>query len=118
VRPMLELAVGKEGTGSKAGVPGYRVAGKTGTVHKIVNGRYASNRYFSLFAGMAPASQPRLVMVIIIDEPKSGAYYGGAVAAPVFGATMGEALRILNITPDDMPSMKIAGGPPTGKAVP
>ena len=118
VRPMLELAVGKEGTGSKAGVPGYRVAGKTGTVHKIVNGRYASNRYFSLFAGMAPASQPRLVMVIIIDEPKSGAYYGGAVAAPVFGATMGEALRILNITPDDMPSMKIAGGPPPGKAVP
>ena len=118
VRPMLELAVGKEGTGAKAGVPGYRVAGKTGTVHKIINGRYAGNRYFSLFAGMAPASQPRLVMVIIIDEPKSGAYYGGAVAAPVFGATMGEALRILNITPDDMPSMKIAGGPPTGKVAP
>ena len=112
VRPMLELAVGKEGTGSKAGVPGYRVAGKTGTVHKIVNGRYARNRYFSLFAGMAPASNPRIVMVIIIDEPKGGAYYGGAVAAPVFGHTMGEALRILNITPDDMPSMKIAGGPP------
>ncbi|MCC8993339.1 MAG: penicillin-binding protein 2 [Candidatus Contendobacter sp.] len=114
VRAMLELAVSKQGTGAKAGVPGYRVAGKTGTVHKIVNGRYASNRYFSLFAGMVPASQPRLVMVIIIDEPKGGAYYGGAVAAPVFGETMGEALRILNITPDDMPSMKIAGSPPPG----
>jgi cell division protein FtsI (penicillin-binding protein 3) len=91
-------------------VPGYQVAGKTGTVHKIVNGRYASNRYFSLFAGMVPASNPRLVMVIIIDEPKGGAYYGGTVAAPVFGKTMGGvSLRILNITPDDMPSMKIAG---------
>lgn len=109
VRAMLEEAVTKSGTGIKASVPGYRVAGKTGTVHKIVNGRYASNRYFSLFAGMVPASNPRLAMVIIIDEPKSGAYYGGAVAAPVFGKTMGRVLRILNITPDDMPSMKIAG---------
>ncbi len=109
IRVMLEEAVSKSGTGLKASVPGYQVAGKTGTVHKIVNGRYAGNRYFSLFAGMVPASDPRLVMVIIIDEPKSGAYYGGAVAAPVFGKTMGGVLRILNITPDDMPSMKIAG---------
>jgi cell division protein FtsI (penicillin-binding protein 3) len=109
IRVMLEEAVSKAGTGLKASVPGYQVAGKTGTVHKIVNGRYAGNRYFSLFAGMVPASDPRLVMVIIIDEPKSGAYYGGAVAAPVFGKTMGGVLRILNITPDDMPSMKIAG---------
>ncbi len=109
IRVMLEEAVSKAGTGLKASVPGYQVAGKTGTVHKIVNGRYAGNRYFSLFAGMVPASDPRMVMVIIIDEPKSGAYYGGAVAAPVFGKTMGGVLRILNITPDDMPSMKIAG---------
>jgi cell division protein FtsI (penicillin-binding protein 3) len=112
---MLELAVTKEGTGVKASVPGYRVAGKTGTVHKIVNGRYARNRYFSLFAGIAPASNPRLVMAIIIDEPKGGVYYGGAVAAPVFGRAMGGVLRTLNITPDDMPSMKIAGAtPPEG----
>ncbi|HRD66586.1 MAG TPA: penicillin-binding transpeptidase domain-containing protein [Candidatus Competibacter sp.] len=109
VRAMLEEAVTKEGTGVKASVPGYRVAGKTGTVRKIVNGRYAGNRYFSLFAGMVPASNPRLVMAIIVDEPKGGAYYGGAVAAPVFGKTMGGALRILNVTPDDMPTMKIAG---------
>ena len=115
LRAMLELAVTKEGTGVKASVPGYRVAGKTGTVHKIVNGRYARNRYFSLFAGIAPASNPRLVMVIIIDEPKGGVYYGGAVAAPVFGRAMGGVLRTLNITPDDMPSMKIAGAtPPEG----
>lgn len=108
VRAMLELAVSKEGTGSKATVPGYRVAGKTGTVHKNFGGRYAGNRYFSLFAGMLPASNPRLVMAIIIDEPQ-GAYFGGAVAAPVFGRTMGAAMRLLNITPDDMPSMKMAG---------
>ncbi len=117
MRVMLEQAVTREGTGIRATVPGYRVAGKTGTVHKIVNGRYARNRYFSLFAGMIPASDPRLVMVVIIDEPKGGAYYGGTVAAPVFGATMGGAVRILNITPDDMPSMKIAGvaGPAEGR---
>ena len=118
IRVMLEEAVSKAGTGLKASVPGYQVAGKTGTVHKIVNGRYAGNRYFSLFAGMVPASDPRLVMVIIIDEPKSGAYYGGAVAAPVFGKTMGGVLRILNITPDDMPSMKIAGTVPAAGATP
>lgn len=118
VRAMLEEAVTKEGTGVKASVPGYRVAGKTGTVHKIVNGRYASNRYFSLFAGMVPASNPRLVMVIIVDEPKGGAYYGGAVAAPVFGKTMGGVLRILNITPDDMPSMKVAGTIPSTGTTP
>jgi cell division protein FtsI (penicillin-binding protein 3) len=118
VRAMLEQAVTKEGTGVKASVPGYQVAGKTGTVHKIVNGRYASNRYFSLFAGMVPASNPRLVMVIIIDEPKGGAYYGGAVAAPVFGKTMDGVLRILNITPDDLPTMKIAGTTPATEVKP
>lgn len=118
LRAMLEEAVSKEGTGLKAAVPGYQVAGKTGTVHKIVNGRYAGDRYFSLFAGMVPASDPRLVMVIIIDEPKGGAYYGGTVAAPVFGKTMGGVLRLLNITPDDMPSMKIAGGAQPARATP
>ena len=109
MRAMLEQATSSQGTGTKATVPGYRVAGKTGTSHKAIGGRYASNRYLSLFAGIVPVSDPRLVMVIIIDEPKGGAYYGGAVAAPVFGATMGGVLRTLNITPDDMPSMKLAG---------
>ena len=115
VRAMMEEAVTRKGTGFKSTVPGYRVAGKTGTVHKIAGGRYAANRYFSLFAGMVPASNPRLVMTIIIDEPKSGAYYGGTVAAPVFGETMGEVLRVLNITPDDLPSMKIAGTVPSAQ---
>lgn len=117
VRAMMEEVVTKEGTGLKASVPGYRVAGKTGTARKILGGRYTT-RYFALFAGMAPASAPRLVMAIIIDEPKGGAYYGGTVAAPVFGQTMGSALRILNITPDDMPTMKIAGAAPVIGAAP
>jgi cell division protein FtsI (penicillin-binding protein 3) len=118
MRVMLEKAVTQEGTGIRATVPGYRVAGKTGTVRKIVDGRYTRNRYFALFAGMVPASDPRLVMVVIIDEPKGKTYYGGTVAAPVFGAAMGGAVRILNITPDDMPSMKIAGAAKPAKVKP
>ncbi len=109
VRTMMEMVVTKEGTGYKAHIPGYRVAGKSGTARKLSGGRYTNNRHFALFAGIVPASDPRLVMAILIDEPTGGAYYGGTVAAPVFSATMSGALRILNITPDDMPSMKIAG---------
>lgn len=114
VRAMMEEVVTRQGTGLKASVPGYRVAGKTGTAHKSIGGRYTS-RYFALFAGMAPASDPRLVMVILIDEPKSGAYYGGTVAAPVFSATMGGALRLLNVTPDDLPNLRLAGSEPPAK---
>lgn len=109
MRLMLEQATSKQGTGIKATVPGYRIGGKTGTSHKSIGGRY-SNRYLSLFAGIVPISDPRLVMVVIIDEPKGGVYFGGAVAAPVFGDTMAGVLRVLNITPDDMPSMKLADG--------
>ena len=107
VRAMMEQVISRGGTGLKASVPGYRVAGKTGTARKSVGGRYTS-RYFALFAGLAPASDPRLVMAIIIDEPKGGAYYGGTVAAPVFSATLGNALRILNVTPDDLPNLRLA----------
>ena len=117
VRAMMEQVVTREGTGLKASVPGYRVAGKTGTARKSIGGRYAS-RYFSLFAGMVPASDPRLVMVVLIDEPKGGAYYGGTVAAPVFSATMGGALRILNVTPDDMPNLRLAAEGPAKSAPP
>ncbi len=117
VRAMMEEVVTRQGTGLKASVPGYRVAGKTGTARKSISGRYTS-RYFALFAGMAPASDPRLVMVILIDEPKGGAYYGGTVAAPVFSATMGGALRILNVTPDDLPNLRLAGSGPTTGATP
>lgn len=117
VRAMMEEVVTREGTGLKASVPGYRVAGKTGTARKSIGGHY-TNRYFALFAGMAPASDPRLVMVILIDEPKGGAYYGGTVAAPVFSATMGGALRILNVTPDDLPNLRLAVEAPVAGATP
>lgn len=102
LRAMMEMAVSTKGTGAKASVPGYRVAGKTGTAHKVVGGHYASDRYLSLFAGMVPATRPRLVMVVVVDEPKGGVHYGGQVAAPVFGKVMAGALRLLNITPDDV----------------
>jgi cell division protein FtsI (penicillin-binding protein 3) len=101
IRSMLEQVVTREGTALKASIPGFRVAGKTGTVKKSGGiGGYADSLYLSLFAGMAPASKPRLVMVVMIDEPSSGEYYGGAVAAPVFSSVMEGALRQLNIAPD------------------
>ncbi len=103
VRAMLEGVVSREGTGSRAAVRGFRVAGKTGTAHKPVAGGYHEDRYRALFAGIAPASRPRLVTVVMIDEPSRGQYFGGQVAAPVFSSVMGGALRLLNITPDQLP---------------
>ncbi|MDH3636955.1 MAG: penicillin-binding transpeptidase domain-containing protein [Gammaproteobacteria bacterium] len=100
IRPMLELAVGEHGTGKRAQLEQYRVAGKTGTVHKLVNGEYADDRYMSAFAGMAPVDRPRVVMVVVVDDPRGEEYYGGAVAAPVFARVMSGALRILNVAPD------------------
>ncbi|HWP00285.1 MAG TPA: penicillin-binding transpeptidase domain-containing protein [Methylococcus sp.] len=101
VRTMLESVVSREGTALKASVPGFRVAGKTGTVKKSAGKRgYQSSRYTSVFAGMAPASNPRVVMIVVIDEPSAGEYYGGAVAAPVFSSVMEGTLRLLNIQPD------------------
>jgi cell division protein FtsI (penicillin-binding protein 3) len=98
---MLEAVVSREGTAPLAAVPGYRVAGKTGTAKKSVAGGYAEDKYLSLFAGIAPASNPRLVMVVMINEPGGEDYYGGLVAAPVFSEVMSDALRILNIPPDE-----------------
>ena len=119
IRAMLELAVSEAGTGAKASVPGYRVAGKTGTVHKIAHGRYSPDRYRSLFAGMVPASRPRLVCVVVIDEPHRGGYYGGAIAAPVFSQIMEATLRILNIPPDAIPAQNlvVVGQPEQGTAL-
>lgn len=97
---MLEMAVSKEGTGFSAQVPRYRVAGKTGTAHKIVDGKYAKDRYRSLFVGYGPVTRPRLVMVVVIDDPRGEHYYGGKVAAPVFSKVMSGALRLLNVSPD------------------
>ena len=99
VRTMLEQVVQKDGTAYLARVGGFRVAGKTGTVKKLSAGGYASDSYLSIFAGMAPASNPRLVAAVVIDEPSAKDYYGGIVAGPVFSKVMGGALRLLNIAP-------------------
>lgn len=107
VRAMLELAMGKDGTGSRGAVPGYRVGGKTGTARKVTAGGYSDSRYMALFAGFAPAQTPRLAMVVVIDEPQGNEYYGGQVAAPVFGRVMSGALRLLDIAPDDLESLGV-----------
>ncbi len=99
VRMMLEMVVQPGGTALKAHIPGYRVAGKTGTAHKVENGRYA-NKYVASFVGFAPVSQPRLVVAVMVDEPSNGKYYGGAVAAPVFAQVMAGSLRTLGVAPD------------------
>jgi len=99
LRAMLEMAAGPGGTAPKAQVPGYRVAGKTGTAHKLEGGRYA-NKYISSFVGFAPVSNPRLVVAVMIDEPSAGQHYGGAVAAPVFARIVEGSLRALGVAPD------------------
>ena len=100
MRHMLELAVNVDGTAPRAQIMGYRVAGKTGTAHKQENGGYAAHKYVSSFVGFAPASRPRLVIAVMIDEPSNGKYYGGAVAAPVFARVMEGALRLIGVPPD------------------
>jgi cell division protein FtsI (penicillin-binding protein 3) len=113
LRQMLESVITKDGTGYRAQVPGYRVAGKTGTVKKSAAGGYAEDRYLAVFAGFAPASDPRLVAVVVIDEPRQGAYYGGEVAAPVFSRVMAGALRLMDIPPDAMPLVRTASEQPS-----
>jgi cell division protein FtsI (penicillin-binding protein 3) len=97
---MLEAAVGEDGTGTAAQVADYRVAGKTGTVRKLTADGYSDEHYVAWFAGFAPASDPRLVMVVMVDEPREGGYFGGQVAAPVFGRVMAGALRMLDVPAD------------------
>jgi cell division protein FtsI (penicillin-binding protein 3) len=100
VRRMLEMAVQPGGTAPRAQVMGYRVAGKTGTVHKLDGASYAADKYVASFIGFAPASDPRLIVAVMIDEPGAGRYYGGTVAAPVFSNVMAGALRMLGVKPD------------------
>ena len=99
VRAMLEMAVLPGGTAPKAQIAGYRVAGKTGTAHKIEGGAYA-NRYVASFVGFAPVSDPRLIIAVMIDEPSNGKHFGGDVAAPVFAQVMSGSLRTLGVAPD------------------
>lgn len=106
---MMESVVLPGGTAPLAQVAGYRVAGKTGTAHKLEGGRYV-NRYVASFVGMAPVSSPRLIVAVMIDEPDIKQYYGGLVAAPAFSKVMGEALHLLNV-PNDAPLDNIAAPP-------
>ena len=115
VRAMLELAVLPGGTAPKAQIPGYRVGGKTGTAHKL-EGRSYANKYISSFVGFAPASKPRLIVAVMIDEPSAGQHYGGAVAAPVFSQVMAGALRILSVPPD-APVNNVVLPPPSAPEV-
>ena len=97
---MLETVTQEGGTGTRTQVPGYRVAGKTGTAHKLVDGRYAPDIFLSSFVGMAPASNPRLIIGVVIDEPSGGVYFGGSTAGPVFAQVMAASLRQLAVPPD------------------
>lgn len=100
VGKMLEAATADSGTAPKARVEGYRVAGKTGTAHRVVNGQYQDDSYMSLFAGFAPVSDPQIVMVVTVNDPLGVDYYGGLVAAPVFSKVMEGALRFRDVAPD------------------
>ena len=105
VATMLETVTGDAGTGTRARVPNYRIAGKTGTSHKASASGYADSRYVSSFVGFGPASNPRLVCVVVINDPTGDEYYGGLVAAPLFSRVMTGAMRLLNIPPDNYPAM-------------
>jgi cell division protein FtsI (penicillin-binding protein 3) len=102
---MLESVVAAEGTGTKAAIYGYRVSGKTGTAFKATAGGYSTNLYMAVFAGVAPATDPRLAAVVVLDTPSAGQHRGGEVAAPVFSAVMGPALRLLGVAPDTTPGV-------------
>lgn len=117
---MMESVLTKGGTAPLARVPGYRVTGKTGTAHMVGPGGYLKNHYNSIFVGIAPASHPRLVAVVILHDPQGGQYYGGYVSGPIFSHVMGEALRLMNIAPDDLSSLSatpvVVTPPPPGMA--
>jgi cell division protein FtsI (penicillin-binding protein 3) len=114
VRRLLEGVVAPDGTALRAAVPGYRVAGKTGTVRKAAGGGYAQHEYLSVFIGMAPADHPRLVALVMIDDPRGTDYYGGLVAAPVFSNVMRAGLRLLQVPPD----MPVPASPTQTAALP
>jgi len=105
VLQMLRAVVEEDGGGgSRARVPGYHVGGKSGTAKKVSGtGGYTKDAYRSFFAGVAPLSNPRIAVVVVVDEPSEGGYYGGLVAAPVFGKVTARALRLLNVAPDNLP---------------
>ena len=99
---VMEGVVSQDGTGNRAALIGYRVAGKTGTAKKATPGGYSEDAYFGVFGGVVPASNPRLAAIVVIDEPRGKQYYGGDVAAPVFSNVMAGALRLLGVPPDGL----------------
>jgi len=100
VTRMMEMAVMPDGTAPRAQVPGYRVAGKTGTAYKPENGGYNEHKYVSSFVGFGPVTRPRYIVAVMIDEPAGPKHVGGDVAAPVFSSVMGAALRMMSVPPD------------------
>lgn len=109
IRHMLQAAASQKGTGKRALINGYSVGGKTGTLHKVkTTGGYDENRYMSVFAGFSPIDNPRLVTIVVVDEPRDGDYFGGLVAAPVFSEVTGSALRLMQVTPDKLQSRPVA----------
>ncbi len=108
---MLETVTQVGGTATKGQVPGYRIAGKTGTAHKLLNGQYAENLYVSSFVGYGPASNPRYIIAVMIDEPAAGKHFGGDVSAPVFSNMMSQALRMSGVAPD-APQLREASAAP------
>ncbi len=113
---MLETVTQAGGTATRGQVPGYRVAGKTGTAKKLVNGQYADNVYLSSFVGYGPASNPRYIISVTIDEPSAGKIYGGDVSAPVFSNVMTQALRMAGVAPD-APNLAASPAPATATAL-
>ena len=111
VAAMLETVTGPEGTGKKARVENYRVSGKTGTSRKASASGYAA-RYIATFAGFAPSSDPRVVGIVVVNDPSEGEYFGGLVAAPLFSSVMSGALRLLNVPPDNYEGMVADGAVP------
>ncbi|EGG93730.1 Cell division protein FtsI (Peptidoglycan synthetase) [gamma proteobacterium IMCC1989] len=97
---MLKTVVLPGGTAKRANVDNYVVAGKTGTTHRVGKGGYADNRYTSLFAGFAPADDPKVIAVVVVNEPSRGQYYGGEVAAPVFATVVERSLQLLQVPPN------------------
>ena len=114
---MMQTVIGPEGTGKRAAIPGYSVAGKTGTAHKVGKTGY-EDRYHSLFVGFAPVSSPRVVAVVVVDDASLGKYHGGDVAAPVFAKVVGGAMRLLNVAPDQTLPSAAKTSPSAAKILP
>ena len=110
VLAMMELVTAQAGTAAKAAVPGYRVAGKTGTARLVGDKGYDDERHVAWFAGVVPVSDPRLVMVVLVNEPSSGVNSGGGVAAPIFGRVAERSVRLMGVPGDAIPPMLVENG--------